>query len=234
MPSVCFTPIGGSTVRATKVDSCGTLITGGSSCKVISNGFVRVSRTAEYEDADEFIVKNANGDICVNERTNPILKWVNLEIEFCSVDPDMFNLATGSPLVLNSAAAPASVGWRTREGVIGTVNFALEVWTRMSGSSSCSGGTPTYGYALWPWVVQGTIEDYAFENGPISFTVKARTKPGSLWGAGPYNIRNLDLTPFTPSKLISSIAATDHEHFQLTNVAPPAAVCGCAAVTVEP
>lgn len=234
MASNCFVPIGGSALRVTKVDSCGALVTGGTSCKVISTGFVRVARTAEYEDPDEFIVKNANGDICVNERTNPVLKWINLEIEFCSVDPDILNLTTGSPLVLDDNTVPASAGWRTREGVVGTVNFALEVWTRLAGSSACSGGTLRYGYSLWPWVVQGTIADYTYENGPISFTVNARTKPGSLWGTGPYNIRNAILTPFTPGKLLTAITATDHEHFQITNVAPPAATCGCATVTVDP
>lgn len=234
MPSTCFTPIGGHTMRVTKVDACGTLITGGSSCKIVSTGFVRVARTVEYEDADEFIVKNANGDICVNERTSPAIKWINLEMEFCSVDPELFNVISASPLVLDDAASPAAVGWRTREGVIPSVNFALEVWSRISGSSACSGGTVQYGYSLWPWVVQGTVGDVTYENGPISFTVNGRTKPGSLWGVGPYNIRNMILTPFTPSKLISAITATDHEHFQITNVAPPAATCGCTTVTVDP
>lgn len=234
MPAVCYTPIGGHTMRVTKVDACGTVITGGSSCKVVTNGFVRVNRTVEYEDADEFIVKNANGDICVNERTADQIKWLNLEIEFCRVDPDLFNVTTGSPLVMDDSATPQSVGWRTREGVISTVNFALEVWTRISGTSACSGGTVQYGYALWPWVVQGTVGDLTFENGPISFTVNARTKAGSLWGVGPYNIRQtITGTPGTPVKLISAINALDHEHIQITNQAPPTTACGCATVSVE-
>lgn len=233
MASNCFTPIGGTVMRLSKLDACGAVVTGGSSCKVISSGFVRVARTAEYEDADEFIVKNANGDICVNERTSPALKWLNLEIEFCTVDPDIFNLTTGSPLVLDDNTVPASAGFRTREGVIPTVNFALEVWTRLSGASACSGGVVRYGYYLAPWIVQGTAGDLTFENGPISFTVNARTKPGSLWGVGPYNIRNAILTPFTPGKLLTAISALDHDHFQITNVAPPTPACGCVALVPD-
>jgi hypothetical protein len=235
MVATCFTPIGGHTMRATKVDACGTVITGGSSCKVISNGFVRVTRTPEYEAGDEFTVKNANGDICVKERTADQLKWLTVEAEFCKVDPDLLNLMSASPLVLDDDTVPKSVGFRTREGVIPTVNFALEVWTRISGSSACAGGSVNYGYALWPWLVQGTITDYVFENGPISFKVNAKTKAGSLWGTGPYNVRNMVLTPFTAGKLLAAISATDHEHFQITNVAPPAvSACGCATVTVDP
>ena len=232
MPSTCFTPIGGHTMRAIKLDACGTVLTGGSSCKIVSTGFVRVNRTAEYEEADEFIVKNANGDICVNERTVPALKWLNLEIEFCSVDPEMLNLISGSPLVLNDAGTPAAIGWRTRENVISSVNFSLEVWTRTTGTA-CAGGSVQYGYYLAPWVVQGTIGDLVFENGPISFTVNARTKAGSPWGTGPFNVWN-GATPGGPEKLITAIGALDHDHMQLTTLAPPAAACGCVTVTPDP
>lgn len=232
MPAVCYQPIGGKVMRAIKVDACGTVLTGVGSCKVITDGFVSIQRTAEYENPDEFIVKNANGDICVNFRTNPVLKWVNLEMQFCKVDPELFNLITGSPLVMDDAATPNAVGFRTRENVVSTVNFALEVWTNMAGSSSCSGGTVQYGYYLAPWIVQGTLGDLTFENGPISFTVTARTKAGSLWGVGPFNIRNTVVSP-TPAKLITAINALDHEHLQITNLAPPAAACGCATVTPD-
>lgn len=232
MPSTCFTPIGGHTMRAIKLDACGTVLTAGSSCKIVSNGFVRVNRTAEYENPDEFIVKNANGDICINERTSPLLKWLNLEMEFCRVDPELFNLISGSPLVMDDAATPSAIGFRTREGVIPTVNFSLEVWTRMTGTA-CSGGSVNYGYYLAPWLVQGTIADIVFENGPISFTVNARTKAGSLWGTGPYFVWNEALPTPAPAKLVSAITATDHDHLQLTTLAPPAVSCGCATVTPD-
>ena len=118
MVATCFTPIGGHTMRATKLDACGLYMTGVSSCRVVSNGFVRVSRTPEYETGDEFVVKNANGDICVKEKTADQLKWLTVEAEFCKVDPDLFNLMSGSPLVLDDDTVPKSVGFRTREGVI--------------------------------------------------------------------------------------------------------------------
>lgn len=234
MPSTCFTPIGGHTVRVIKLDACGVVLTGVTSCKIVSTGFVRVNRTAEYEEADEFIVKNANGDICVNERTSPVLKWLNLEIQFCSVDPEMFNLVSGAPLVMDDQATPVAIGFRTREGVIPSVNFALELWSRTTGTA-CAGGSVQYGYYLAPWVVQGTIGDLVFENGPISFTVNARTKAGSPWGVGPYKVWNEYLpVPATPAKLVSAITATDHDHLQLTTMPPPAAACGCATVTPDP
>lgn len=231
MPSICYQPIGGKIMRAIKLDACGTVLTGAGSCKVITDGFVSVKRTAEYENPDEFIVKNANGDICINYRTNPQLKWLNLEIQFCKVDPELYNLVSGSPLVMDDAGTPNAVGFRTREGVVSSVNFSLEVWTNMSDSTNCSGGVLQYGYYLAPWIIQGTIGDVTFENGPVSFTVTARTKRGSLWGTGPFNVRNT-IAP-APAKLITAINALDHDHLQMTTLAPPSAACGCATVTPD-
>ncbi len=233
MAAICYQPVGGRIMRVIKVDACGTVLTGGSSCKVVTDGWVSVQRTAEYEDPDEFIVKNANGDICLNYRTNPQLKWLNLEIAFCKVDPELLNLVSGSPIVLDDTpVTPNAVGIRTREGVVSTVNFSLELWTNMSDSSNCSGGSVQYGYYLAPWIVQGTIGDLTFENGPVSFTVTARTKKGSLWGTGPFNIRNTVPSP-APAKLITAINALDHDHLQITNLAPPTAACGCTTVTPD-
>jgi hypothetical protein len=231
MAAQCFQPVGGNRMRVIALDSCGTVKTGVGSMKIISDGFVSVARTAQYEDPDEFIVKNANGDICLNYRTNPVLKWVNLEFTFCKVDPEMINVLTGSPLVLDDAATPAAVGFRTRENVVSTVNFSIEVWTNLGGVA-CSGGTLEYGYYLVPWVVQGTLGDLTIENGPVSFVVNARSKSGSPWGTGPFNIRNTKVSP-APAKLITAINALDHEHLQVVNLAPPAAACGATTVTPD-
>ena len=231
MVAQCFQPVGGNRMRVIGLDACGTVKTGVGSQQVISDGFVSINRTGEYEDPDEFIVKNANGDICLNYRTNPQLKWVNLEMTFCKVDPEMFNVMTGSPLVMDDALTPNAVGFRTRAGVVGTVNFSLEVWTNLGGNP-CSGGTVEYGYYLVPWVVQGTLGDLTFENGPISFVVNAISKQGSNWGTGPFNIRNTKTSP-TPAKLLTAITAQDHEHLQVVNLAPPAAACGATQVTPD-
>lgn len=231
MVAQCFQPIGGNRMRVIGLDACGAVKTGVGSQKIITDGFVSVARTGEYEDPDEFIVKNANGDICLNYRSNPQLKWVNLEMNFCRVDPELFNVVTGSPLVMDDAVSPAAVGFRTREGVVATVNFSLEIWTNLAGTA-CAGGSVEYGYYLVPWIVQGTLGDLTFENGPISFTVSARSKSGSPWGTGPFNIRNTKVAP-APAKLISAINALDHEHLQVVNLAPPAVACGATEVTPD-
>lgn len=235
MPSICMKPLGGTRMRATKLDSCGAFLTGVSSCQVVSNGFVSIERTAEYEDPTEIVVLNANGDICLKDRRPAQFKWYTYNITFCEVDPELYGLITGSTLVLNDATpTPSAVGWRTKEGVtgVGSTSFALEVWTRL-GNEVCSASNQPYGYYLAPWIVEGTPGDVTFENGAVSFMMtNARTNPGSLWGTGPttYLVRR-DAVSGTPEVLLTAIGPLDHDHFERVTVAPPAAVCGCQAVS---
>lgn len=225
-------PVGGTRMRLTKVDACGAPITGIGSCSIVSKGFVSVARTAQFADPDEFVVKNAGGEICLNERSAPSFQWYNFEITFCEVDPEIVNLLTGSPLVMNDATpTPAAVGWRTREGANVNANVALELWTRMGGQA-CAGGTSSYGYYLAPFIVEGYLGDLTFENGPANFTVTgARSKGGGGWGTGPYNVINSGVSP-APGKLLTAMTAADHDHFQLTTLAPPAVPGTCGCVTL--
>lgn len=230
MPSVCMKPVGGTRLRATLLDECGEVITGVPSCSIVTSGFVSVERTAQFVDPDEFQVKNAGGELCVNERSAPLFQWYNLTINFCEVDPELMNLLTGSPLVLDdTAVTPRSVGWRTRENSNLDVHVALELWTKMAGQT-CSGGAVQYGYYLLPHVVEGVIGDLTIENAALSFTVtQARTKGGDGWGVGPYDVLNTVVAP-APSPLLTAMLATDHDHFQMTTLAPPTAACGCVDV----
>jgi len=130
MPSICMKPVGGTRMRITKLDSCGTILTGGSSCSVVSAGFVSVERTAEYEDPVEIVVPNANGDICLKDRRPAQFKWYTYNITFCEVDPELYALITGSAAVLDDFTPTArAVGWRTNEGLsgVGSTHFGLEV-----------------------------------------------------------------------------------------------------------
>jgi hypothetical protein len=234
MVAVCMKPIGGTRLRATKVDACGVPITGVGSCTIVTKGFVSVERTAQFMDPDEFTVKNAAGELCINERTHPLFQWYNLTVNFCEVDPELINMMTGSPLVLDdTAVTPRAVGWRTRENANINANWALELWTRMAGAS-CVGGAVQYGYYAMPFVVEGVVGDVTVENGPVSFSVtQARSKSAEGWGVGPYDVLNTVVAP-APSPLLTPMIAGDHDHFQMTTLAPPAVPGTCGCVTLAP
>lgn len=231
MPSICLKPVGGIRMRGTKVDSCGIPLTGVGSCQVITEGFVSVERTAEYADPSQFVVMNAGGKVCLKHRTAPQFLWMTYNISFCEVDPELYSLITGAPVELDDTPiTPQAVGWRTRDTTIGTTHWALEVWTDLSGME-CIGANKPYGYYLAPHIDQGTVgTPTTFENGPVSFTVTgARSNGGAGWGVGPYDVLRDTLS--APSPLLTPMLAADHDLFQLTTLAPPAALCGCQTVT---
>ncbi len=218
----CFTVLRVPKIRATLLDECGEPEVG-SCVQVVTDGMISIAETREQNERQDFFQLNSDGQACNTDTSPPILKWLNISITFCRVDPELFNMLTGEPLVLDGN--DEAVGFRTREGSVNSVNFALEAWTRISGTSGCEGGNVRYGYVLWPWIVEGTTGDVTFENGNINFTVNARTRNFSRWGTGPYNVV-LD-SGGSPSPLLAPIADGDHRHLQVTQVAPPEASCGC-------
>jgi hypothetical protein len=225
VPTICLKPIRGKAMRVTKLDACGTPVVGLKSV-VVSAGMVSIEQKLNLENADEFIVKNANGDLCINFAGQARLKWIDTTITFCQVDPELVNLTTGSPVVFDDAATPQAVGWRTRENV--SAEFALETWTDLDGQP-CTGGTKQYGYFLLPWITGSVEGDVTVQNGPVSFSVTGRTHNNSPWGLGPHNIRlNAALVP---SKLLVAIDPLDHRHIQVTTLAPPATACGAIALS---
>jgi hypothetical protein len=196
---------------------------------VVSDGIISIAMTKEYEARQEFFVKNGDGVFCVRETNPPVLKWINLVLTFCNVDPEMVNIMSAEPLVLNDAVSPVSTGYSTEEGSAANVNFALEGWTRISGAGvACTGGQE-YGYTLFPWIVEGTIGDLTYENGAANFVLNARTKAGGGWGTGPYMVDYSDNPAGSTTRipLLTPIGSRQHERMFLTRLAPPTSVCGC-------
>jgi hypothetical protein len=96
MTTFCLKPIRGNVLRVTKLDACGTPIHG-PKATVTSSGFVSVEVTVEFEDPTEYKLKGANDQFIVNDRGRPLLKWATLVINMGNVDPDVYNMTTGSP-----------------------------------------------------------------------------------------------------------------------------------------
>lgn len=221
-------------MRLTRLDACGVPVVGAASV-VTTSGFVSVGVTPVYRDPDEIEIVNANAELCITDRTCPQFKWLELEIEFCSIDPDAWNIITGDALVLNDATpTPEAVGFRLSGNDLCTANFALEIWTNVTGVPCTDPAEKPYGYFLFPFVGQGTVGEWTFENDGLTLTLSAITFAGSGWGVGPdtYLVRR-DAVSGTPEVLLTPIGATDHMHFEQVTVAPPAAACGATALPAD-
>lgn len=234
MATICSAFARGTRMRLTRLDSCGVPVVG--ACSVVTtSGFVSVGVSPVYLDPTEIEIVNANGDLCISDQTCPQFKWDALEMVFCNVDPDVWNIITGDALVLNDNTPTAdTVGFRQSGQDLCTANFALEIWTGKPGQPCTDPDEREYGYWLFPFVVQGTVGDFTFENEGLTLTLSARTSGGSGWGVGPdtFLVRR-DAVTGTPETLLTAIGPNDHMHHEVVTVAPPAAVCGCVALPAD-
>jgi hypothetical protein len=222
MASTCISPIKARVMRLVKVDVCGNPITGAGSV-IVSDGFIKVQADPQYEDGVETIVKNANGDLCVNEKDANTLKRVDLTIDFCKVDPDAIAIITGER-ILTTGSPVTGTGMAFGEGLL-VSRFSLEVWQPIAGQSGCSAsGQQLFVYWAFPNVGNPKVGGLVFENGPLTFTATGDTKAAAAsWGDG----------PGTGAQWLNgnTIATDEHWAFNVTTVPPPTAACGASALS---
>jgi hypothetical protein len=227
MADTCTNLVRGKALRVTQVDACGTpvLTTGSQPVMNVSKGFVSVGWANEVDDGTEVAPKNADDEFCFIIPGCPTIKWLNVTLVFCGVDPFLFTLMTGWPLVLDEDGG--AIGFRGQRTVTCDTGTAVEVWTgsKPSGTLVCDPDQPLvkYGYFALPWVTAAMVSDLSVENKEVSFTIVGKAIAGGNWGVGPNVIerRSATLEP-----LADVIGPEDTYHFQVTTLPPPAAVCG--------
>lgn len=218
----CFAVVRGKAIRVTEVDDCGAIPEDAN--YVVSNGFVQVQISADNEAGDEILVKNANGDFCINERSPDGLKRLNITVDWCNVDPDIMNMITGFPLVPGDSPGEP-VGFDIVEGTY-DATFALEVWTGLGGQR-CADGNECFGYLLLPLNTGAALGDFTIENGAATFQTTGYTVGGSEWGVGPYMVEGEGTCD---SPLTTAIPADGHARLMTVCCPPPSPACGTVPV----
>lgn len=221
--TTCLPAIKACRARIVRVDACGVPVVGPKSV-VSFKGFVSIARSPDYEEGEEFLQKNACGDLCINEKDCDRLKRINLDLQFCTIDPDIVEITTGNRLLLDGTGD--AKGWATSEDVQCDGGFSLEVWQKVAGAVCNTAGDPLWHYWAWPFVTNGTLGDMTFENGPFVFNVTAFTKKiaqDDQWGTD-------NLGPFAVLPATAALVAGDHEAKWITDIQPPADACGAVAL----
>jgi hypothetical protein len=222
--SVCATPIKGRVFRVVAVDACGVPVTGGSSAVYTQDGFISIGFSPQFEEGNEFVLRNADGNLIVNQKDDSSFKRFNLTVTMANIDPEMWaylmssrTLSVGSPLVTGSGFSVKSGQWTNR--------FSLEVWQRVAGAGACSAsGAVQYVYHALPNVGAVRIGDDTIENGPTQLSFTAETSdPSTLWGDGP----GTGTSWITPAV----VQSLEHRLWAITATAPPTATCGKVALT---
>ncbi len=245
----CFSIVGTRGIRATLLDACGRPVFGPQS-QVVTSGVVSIEFEPEVEEGEEYNQATASGEQCFPAFKGPdTVKWWTVTMEFCLIDPDLYLALNRNWKRVTDYTGQVSTGWRMGTKISDTLGFALETWPKAApgggAAAACldaEGNMPDDfepgGYFLLPWVVAQAPDSWTLENEPSTFTLKARTRGGSLWGRGPYNVvrdehgnaaplhRPIDPGFDVPTWNLITDGDPDHFHGELTSVRPPTSQCG--------
>jgi len=226
----CASMSRGKMLRITKLNECGAVVTGAGS-SLVAKAFVSGTFTPNYADPTEINAVDANGDNCIVDRGDVALRWIDVSLVICTLDPTMINLITGDPLVLDDATpTPNTVGFRIDADLTGSANFALELWSGITGQACDPSGFPKYGYWLLPWLKDAQWGEWVVQNDALTITLTARAVMGGGWDVGPYDIRRDATVPATLEPLLTPIGPSQPMHYEVTSAPLPTPACGAVAL----
>lgn len=216
MVAQCVSPIQARVARLIKLDVCGNPVTGASSAVVVTNGFVSIEPSPQYQDGEEHTQRKADGTLCVYQKDPSELTRVDLTTNFCVLDPDAIVVITGERLLTTADVTGTGVAYG--EGAL-TARHSLEVWQPVVGAGACS-ATGEQQFVYWAFFNAGNakIQDFTFENAPFQFTTLTETEAvGPLW-----------LSRSGAATWLGTNTVETGEHFlhNITTAAPPTPSCG--------
>jgi hypothetical protein len=174
--------ISGSVIRVTRLEANGNLATG-ASASYIAKSVISLSMTPEYEDGDEFVQKNAAGEVCVTFKSPDTLKRVALEIAICNPDPEFTEIISGGSLLTTGGQ---SVGWAAP--LVGTDalpnGVAIEIWSKAVVDGRQAGTNP-YWHWVFPYAVLRQGGDRTIENDILATSFEGWSLGNAGFGDGP-------------------------------------------------
>ena len=216
MVAQCVSPIQARVARLIKLDVCGNPVTGASSAVVSTNGFISINPSPQYQDGEEHTQRRADGSLCVYKKDPSELTRVDLEINWCVLDPDALVVITGERLLTTNTVTGTGVVYG--EGQL-TSRFSLEVWQPVVGAGACdASGAQQYVYWAFMNVGNSKINDFTFENAPFQFTTVSETD-----GVGPLWLSRAGATTWLGD---NTLETGDHFLHNITTGTPPTATCG--------
>lgn len=224
-----FPIVKGVRLRATQINSCGLPIAGPSN-HIVTDGYVSAKLTAVMNEAKELEQLNAEGKVCVTDRTPPERKHYKVDLELCNVNTGLISLFAGWEQVLDHNGE--SIGFRdqTESSEFGV---ALEIWTGGRSDEDCpvpdedtifstaaAGSTgKKYGYLL-VGANEWTVGDINVTAGVSTIMLSGISIAMPQWGRGPYNVASID-DKGTPGRLLTPLNDDSHYTFFRTSVEPP-------------
>lgn len=234
-----FGVVKGLKMRVTKVDSCGRPVPGPANY-LVTDGFVSAELTPVMREAQDLEQPNAEGRICVADRTPPERKWHTAALELCRVNTGLIAMATSFPQITDYDDNP--VGFRDRKRVESDYGLAIEIWTGGAADDDCqvptddsiftqAGSGKKYGYLLF-FAKEFQLGNIRVAAEIANFTLTGITMPGTLWGRGPWNVAAID-SDNTAGRLLEPLDNDQHYALFRTPIAPPDATPGAEPAALE-
>ena len=212
----------GRRMRLTALDECGAPDTASQCGVIVTSGFISVTWSDEVETGDEYTQKNAWGDFCIAEKDSDRVKWTNVTISMCEIDPEILVMLGGA--IPNANDQGDMIGaFFTREP--NPLSYAIEVWTKKAGTDACSGGgDPEWGYFAGYNIRNGMLDgDLTIESAPLALGLKGELYGASdAWGVGPHGDNPLENVLGVPAGALRYVG--------VTTIQPPDDTVGCVAI----
>jgi hypothetical protein len=177
--------------------------------------------SANIDEQDDILYRAANGSLCGVKRGCPTLLGYDLEFNFFQVSPELTDVLTGNPVVLDFAGEPVGNDDCTIQCDRG---FAIELWSELIAPVCDTTGAQRYLYTLIPWVTNAYISDLEIGSEQVTFQLVGSSRAGGAWGVGPYDVVAADAIN-TPGPMLTPLGPTCHRRMQITTIAPPVPSC---------
>lgn len=221
-----FPVVKGSKLRATKVNNCG-LPQSGAGNYVVTDGWVSATISPVFQEAEELEQRNAEGRVCVLDRTPPERKYYNLTFVLCQVNTCLITLFSSWQQELDWDGE--AVGFRDQRRVESDFGVALELWTGGRAAADCPAPTSDdvfdavgtgrdYGYFL-TFGTEFVLGDIEIGAQVSTFTLTGISFAAPQWGRGPWNVSPTDSSN-TPGRLITPVG-TDQQLIVFRTPVPP-------------
>jgi hypothetical protein len=138
--------IAGVALRVTLLNADGTKQIG-PSASYVTNQFVDLGITPEYEAGGEFVQKGADGSAMISFKSPDTLKRVNTTLTLVDPNPELTQMLAGGQLLSQTGV---SVGYNSpKVGEVATPNgVAIEVWAKAIVNGRLASTNP-----YWMWVL---------------------------------------------------------------------------------
>ena len=230
--STCMIPGSWEVVRITRVDACGRPVYGDCNA-VVSRCVATITDTPEVEEAEARTQTGFDGTACATEAGCDRVTHHTLEATWSQINLDAFSFMNPAARITRDSDGEA-IGRFANQRIDCSGGYAIEVWARSMGESDvCAGQSDAEGqwyYRVYPWITGATPGDLTMGGtDEVAFVFTGRTKTGSRWGRGPYDITLVD---GVPSGLPEAFDPEEEEPYWegIVTLPPPEADCDCIEV----